>query len=172
MDLNGNDGNQAYPDDLDLYFRFRCNKGLLKRGLHKKKEYKERLNYEIEVIRGESLSGYFLVVQDIVTWALSNRVTISPGRGCFMPGSYVVMANGDKKQIQEIQPGDTVLSHDGTPNKVKDVLEYEVSEELLELSFECGTRLVCTKDHEILTKNRGWTRADQLSEIDEVAMIW
>ena len=67
--------------DLEFYFQYRCEKGLEKKGLVNKPEYKERLNYEIEIIRTMGYSGYYLVVADILTWALSNNIPVGPGRG-------------------------------------------------------------------------------------------
>jgi DNA polymerase-3 subunit alpha len=43
--------------------------------------YKERLRYELGVIKKMGFSGYFLLVQDIVQWSKSNGVMVGPGRG-------------------------------------------------------------------------------------------
>jgi DNA polymerase III subunit alpha len=63
------------------YFIFRCRKGLQKRGLSGRKEYEERLTYEIGVIKEANYVSYFLVVADIVNWALSMGIPVGPGRG-------------------------------------------------------------------------------------------
>jgi len=68
-------------NDLDLYFEFRCRKGLTKLGLAGKKEYEERLNYEIEVIKKSNFCGYFCIVADILDWARSTNIPVGPGRG-------------------------------------------------------------------------------------------
>ena len=67
--------------DLELYFQYRCEKGLKKRGFADNSTYIERLKYEIEVIKQMHYCGYFLIVSDIVTWALNNDVSVGPGRG-------------------------------------------------------------------------------------------
>lgn len=67
--------------DLELYFQYRCEKGLHKRGLSGNQRYEEQLRYEIDVIRRMGYCGYFLVVSDIVTWAINNEVPVGPGRG-------------------------------------------------------------------------------------------
>ncbi|MBU2540093.1 DNA polymerase III subunit alpha [Patescibacteria group bacterium] len=41
----------------------------------------ERLNYELSVIKKTGFAGYFLIVQDFVNWAKSNRIVVGPGRG-------------------------------------------------------------------------------------------
>ena len=67
--------------DLELYFQYRCEKGLDKRGLSEQEKYREQLRYEIDVIRDMGFCGYFLVVSDIVNWAINNGVPVGPGRG-------------------------------------------------------------------------------------------
>ena len=46
-----------------------------------KKNYKERLNYEIEIINKMGFAGYFLIVSDFVNWAKENNIPVGPGRG-------------------------------------------------------------------------------------------
>ena len=44
--------------DLELYFEYKCWRGLEERGLKGKPEYEERLNYEIEVIERMGYPSY------------------------------------------------------------------------------------------------------------------
>lgn len=39
--------------------------------------------------------------------------------GCFVPGTQVTMGDGRRTSIEDIQPGDKVLTHRGRPRKVK-----------------------------------------------------
>ena len=41
----------------------------------------ERLKYELSVIEKTGFAGYFLIVQDFVNWAKTNRIIVGPGRG-------------------------------------------------------------------------------------------
>ncbi len=41
----------------------------------------ERLNYELDVIKKTGFADYFLIVQDIVSWAKSHGIVVGPGRG-------------------------------------------------------------------------------------------
>jgi len=41
----------------------------------------ERLKYELSVIQKTGFAGYFLIVQDFVNWAKTNRIIVGPGRG-------------------------------------------------------------------------------------------
>lgn len=68
-------------NDLDLYFRFKCEKGLKKRGLDHLQEYQDRLKYEMDVIISQGFAGYFLIVSDYMRWALDNNILVAPGRG-------------------------------------------------------------------------------------------
>lgn len=43
--------------------------------------YKERLAYELSVIKSLGFATYFLVVQDIVQWTKANGIIVGPGRG-------------------------------------------------------------------------------------------
>ena len=45
------------------------------------KQYWDRLEQEINVIRPKGFSGYFLIVQDFINWAKSKDIPVGPGRG-------------------------------------------------------------------------------------------
>ncbi len=44
-------------------------------------EFKERLEYEIETIRGMGFVDYFLIVWDFIKYAKDNQIMVGPGRG-------------------------------------------------------------------------------------------
>ncbi|MBI1233290.1 MAG: DNA polymerase III subunit alpha [Alphaproteobacteria bacterium] len=44
-------------------------------------EYRERLDYEIGVIRQMGFPGYFLIVSDFIQWAKARDIPVGPGRG-------------------------------------------------------------------------------------------
>jgi len=56
-------------------------------------EVRERLDYELGVIRGTGYAGYFLIVQDFIRWARENGVPVGPGRGS-AAGSLVAYSLG------------------------------------------------------------------------------
>ncbi len=67
----------------DEYLRELCYLGLEK---HKDQieDYhlaKERLEYELSIIKKTGFAPYFLIVQDFVHWAKENRIVVGPGRG-------------------------------------------------------------------------------------------
>jgi DNA polymerase-3 subunit alpha len=53
--------------------------------------YRERLEYELEVIRKTGYSGYFLIVQDFMRAARERAIPVGPGRGS-VGGSLVAYA--------------------------------------------------------------------------------
>ena len=46
-----------------------------------KKQYHDRLDFELEVIGQMGFPGYFLIVSDFIRWAKSNDIPVGPGRG-------------------------------------------------------------------------------------------
>ncbi len=66
----------------DEYLEELCKQGIDKRyGENIKKDILERLNYELSVIKKTDFASYFLIVQDFVNWAKSQRIVVGPGRG-------------------------------------------------------------------------------------------
>jgi len=57
-----------------------CKKGLVERGLHKSKEYIDRLKYELTVIKSKNFSEYFLTTKAIIDLA-RKHMFVGPGRG-------------------------------------------------------------------------------------------
>ena len=58
--------------------------GLIADQLKTDPRYKERLSYELNTLCNNGvidLSGYFLLLADVVVWARANRVEVGPGRG-------------------------------------------------------------------------------------------
>lgn len=76
-------------NDLDLFLRFRCEKGFAQRNLPRIPLYLDRMEEELGVIISMGFAGYFLVVSDFLTWARSQGIGIGPGRGSGA-GSLVV----------------------------------------------------------------------------------
>ncbi|MBZ7935563.1 DNA polymerase III subunit alpha [Campylobacter sp. B0100352/1] len=72
-------------DNDDIVFEYLCNKGLKERlkfiDEDKHKDYKERLQREIEIIKNMKFSGYMLIVHDFIAVAKSKGIPVGPGRG-------------------------------------------------------------------------------------------
>lgn len=135
-----------------------------------KKIYADRVKRELDVILKADLSGYFLIVGDIVNEVKRRGWLPGPGRGCFLPDTRVKMSNGLMKTISDIKIGDSVIDCDGNAKKVYDILVYDVDEEIIELHF--GKIVIrCTKDHKFLTTNRGWVEAENLTNEDDIVEV-
>lgn len=69
-------------ESADDYLRELCLKGLEEKAeLVNSAEAMARLEHELKVIRHTGFASYFLIVQDFVNWAKSNRIVVGPGRG-------------------------------------------------------------------------------------------
>ena len=55
--------------------------GLTIRGLQNNKEYLDRLDEELKVIKDKNFGPYFLVVRSMITWAKKEGIMVGPGRG-------------------------------------------------------------------------------------------
>ena len=47
----------------------------------KKKEYFDRIKYELEIIESMGFNGYFHIVYDFINWAKKHNIPVGPGRG-------------------------------------------------------------------------------------------
>lgn len=73
-------------NDNYTYLKHLVNEGWIKRGFDKftkeKQEiYRERINYELEIIHTMGFDGYFLIVWDFINFARSKNIMVAPGRG-------------------------------------------------------------------------------------------
>ncbi len=78
-------GGKPMTDDMD-YLEALARQGLIDRGFSGNKKYEDRLNEELDVIKGLRSKGlrfdrYFLVVWDYVKWAWDNGIRVGAGRG-------------------------------------------------------------------------------------------
>jgi len=73
--------------------------GLQLRGLSENKEYLDRLDEELKIIKDKKFAPYFLVVQSMIAWAKKEGIMVGPGRGS-AAGSLVCYSLG----ITDIDP--------------------------------------------------------------------
>ncbi|RJQ32924.1 MAG: DNA polymerase III subunit alpha [Actinobacteria bacterium] len=66
---------------LETYLEKLSYDGLKERYPDAGKEIKDRLKYELDVIKKTGFAGYFLIVWDFVRFAKENKITVGPGRG-------------------------------------------------------------------------------------------
>ena len=88
-EYSANDGFNLTSDDKDeadaQYFTYRCKLGLIERLKHvdesKHDEYRERLEFEMDIINSMKFPGYMLIVWDFVKVAKEMGIAVGPGRG-------------------------------------------------------------------------------------------
>jgi DNA polymerase-3 subunit alpha len=73
--------------------------GLKARGFDTNKEYLDRLDEELQIIKDKSFGPYFLVVSNMISWAKKEGIMVGPGRGS-AAGSLVCYTLG----ITEVNP--------------------------------------------------------------------
>jgi DNA polymerase III, alpha subunit len=159
------------------YLRYLCIKGLKKRG-KTSKEYRDRLDYELDVIISMGFPDYFLLLEDVVSWCHNNDIPVGPGRGCFVPGQKVKTKDGEKN-IEDIKSGDFVLTHRGNYKEVKSVQKYKEENEISVIKFKKLNgeirEVKSTSDHEYFIipkhygkdfKNSKWSSANELEKGD------
>jgi DNA polymerase-3 subunit alpha len=83
--------------DGDSYLAELCKKGIVERYDKNYEEVdekiKERMNYELSVIKKMGWPSYFLIVADFVNWAKNSGIVVGPGRGS-AAGSLVCYLTG------------------------------------------------------------------------------
>lgn len=84
--------------------------------------------------------------------------------GCFEAGTEVIMGDNTVKQIQDIEVGDTVLTHEGNRTVTytwdKHTLEVPYPD-CYEVTFEDGTSVVCSDIHPFMVDGK-WIKAMDL----------
>ncbi len=65
----------------ETYFRKLCYDGFAKRYENPSQEYKDRLEYEIDVISRMGYVNYYLIVWDFIRYAKESGIPVGPGRG-------------------------------------------------------------------------------------------
>jgi DNA polymerase-3 subunit alpha len=82
------------------YLAIKCKEALFKRmGGMPPKEYRDRIDYELSVIKRMGFSDYLLIVQDYLNMSRSEGIWIGPGRGS-AAGSLIAYALG----ITQVDP--------------------------------------------------------------------
>ena len=71
------------PEGFDswTYLLHLCNEGLVKRYGDEAEKHRERLDYELGVIKRMGYVDYFLIVWDFINYAKQNGIAVGPGRG-------------------------------------------------------------------------------------------
>lgn len=137
-------------------------------------KYKERLKYEIDIIKKKGFIDYTLAVSEILKECEKSEIMVGPGRGCFTPLSKVLMADNMHKFICDIKKGDKVFSGNGNIKEVEHVFVYDINEDIIDVELEDGRIISCTLDHKILllrNNEKIWVQAKDIIENDIIVEI-
>lgn len=96
------------------------------------------------------------------------HVTTRDERTCFAAGTLVRLSDASVKPIEEIVPGDTIISGCGRPRSVRGVLE-RVAADWRTIAIAGGELVHCTATHPFWTA-RGWREAEAFKPGDVIAV--
>jgi DNA polymerase-3 subunit alpha len=68
-------------EDADVYLKHQCDQAIGQRYPKVTKDLRDRLDYELGVIRQMGYAGYFMIVKDFCDYARSQKIPVGPGRG-------------------------------------------------------------------------------------------
>lgn len=126
----------------------------------------------------------FHTYTDIEHWA--NFPTVIPNgeevvitekiHGCLTFDTKIMLVNGEEKEICNIEEGDLVVSWSENEGKfiekpVLKKIKQSSCDNWIKLTLENNREICCTKDHLILTINRGWVEAENLLKNDDIMHI-
>jgi len=124
---------------------------------------------------------YNLIVEDTHNYIANNIVVhnkgappFSPGppSKCFVAGTQITMADGNSKNIEDVQIGDSVLTMNMETMTIEfnKVLELVVpaKEKIVEIVF-AGSTNRNTLDHRYYVKDKGWVAVDSSLEVGDIA---
>lgn len=127
-----------------------------------------------EALKKENVAGYNCSYVKVDAPRSFDEILYILMNGCFHPNTLIKTKTGDVK-ISELTTEHEVMSYDIDKKQFEYIkplwivpTPHSIEKEKVELEFEDGTKVLCTTDHEFYTTNRGWVRADELTEEDDV----
>lgn len=175
------DADPKIPDitNADDQLRKMVSDALIAKGLHLDKRkfiidgnevtYVEQAKIELNRFIDKGFSSYFIITRDLIKFGRDQGWPFSP-RGCTIPSAMVIMADGNLKQISDIETGDAIQDGFGDNQIVENKFIYDVSEELFVFDLD-GTTLELTGDHKLYIIREGTVMllpAKEILETDEI----
>lgn len=78
------------------------------------------------------------------------RVCIGTGDGCFIAGTKITLSDGTKKNVEDIEIGDKVLTINGSEQTVESILSYFTDKNIMKINNEIS----CTDNHKFFVINK------------------
>lgn len=127
-----------------------------------------------DALQKENIAGYNCSYVAVDSPRSFDEILYILMNGCFAPDTLIKTRLGDKR-IDTLDPTDEVLSYNMETGQYEYVnpawvipTPHSAEKTKLELQFEDGSVIQCTEDHEFFTNNRGWVKAKDLTEDDDV----
>lgn len=127
-----------YDGDKTALLRKWCEDGMKAKGFKDRPSYRQRLEYEFELVRSKNFIDYFLVVTDLIVWAKDNGIFVGAARGSSC-GSLMCFL----LRITEVDP----LVHNLMMERFIDVTRSDLPD--IDIDFESERR------HEVKTYLEG-----------------
>lgn len=114
----------------------------------------------------QSLSGKIFPVDD------PNHFRYTPPLhfNAVVEGTMIKTDKGDIP-IEKLKIGDMVLTEKNRYRKIYETMNKFEDKEYFEIELDNGHKVSLTGEHPVLTRNRGWLRADELSFSDDVICL-
>ncbi len=109
------------------------------------------------------------LIYDIDPWALTLHTSRQVSK-CLLSTDYIRLADGKQKLVQDLVPGDSLLSFDETTQKILinkiTAVEPNGSQIIYKITTRSGRSANVTAEHPFWTLNPNWTPAAELHEGD------
>lgn len=118
--------------------------------INKAKDIADNSNYKLIVMTGN------IANPETYEWICKHarvdyiRISIGSGNNCFVDGTKITLSNGQKKNIEDINIGDEVLTIDGSNQRVENTIRYKVNKDLITINKE----ITSTNDHKYFVINK------------------
>ena len=125
----------------------------------------------IEIL-DDTHSAYLLDLEEVDTYIVDGaglNIKVVAHNACFPAGTEITLADGDVKNIEDIQPGEEVISFDTAKKEFVtgrvSIVQKSIQEGLVTLTTETGEEVTSTLGHKMWTAD-GWRDAKDIKEGD------
>jgi GDP-L-fucose synthase len=127
--------------------------------------------HDNNIRRADFMYSNLQIQNNIIHWShiFGVKKLLFLGSSCFVSGT-IIQTNNGPKNIEDIKIGDLVLTHKNNYKKVYHTTKRIEQQSIMKIQSIGWNNIECTKTHEILTKNKGYVRADKL-EKNDILMI-
>lgn len=116
----------GFESNLHYYYHLVKAGAEAKFGAPLPQDVRDRLNEETAVIQQMGMIDYFLIVEDMISWARSQGILVGHGRGC-LHGDTLVHTSRGRLPIRRVRIGDLVRTHRGRQRTVTARMQWETA---------------------------------------------